>query len=74
MRCQKPISPGIPSHHPPSQSVELTTQFQPLDIVDFHYPPFLGITEETYYVPGDFHPIIIGYDLGPSPENESRQY
>ena len=50
-------------------------QFQPLDIVDFHYPLFLGTTEEeTNYVPGGFHPIITGDILGPSPENESRQY
>ena len=69
------IFPGIPSHHPPSQSMELISQFQPLDIVDFHHHPFLGTTEEEiYYVPGGFHPIIICDVLSPSPENESRQY
>ena len=53
----------------------MTSQFQPHDIVDFHYHTLSGTTEEqTYYVPGGFHPIIIGDILGPSPENESRQY
>lgn len=39
---------------------------------DFHFSSMETTEDMTHYIPGGYHPVIIGDSLSPSPENQYR--